>query len=541
LSERSGRSARLAVWLALAGFAAAGAQYALTKSMHQDVAYYVNAVERWLGGARLYRDMIDVNVPTIYWVMAAPVWIAQRLGLPSTLVFNLFVLALAALSAAAVWRLARRAVAGASLVPDAAAGALLIWCAALVGHDFGQREHLATFLLAPYAAARAAAGREPGSSGLRILIGLCAGLGLALKPYFVLIVLGMEGALLLRRGRAWRPSIETAALVLSAGACAVATIVLVPDYMGRILPLARATYHGFEWPLATMLGAQGPRTFGCFALALLALPLAWRVERRTGDVAAVLAGGALGGFASFLIQSKGWLYQLTPALTYATAAFAMVAVALAESWISSWRDRRRASVAVGLCLAAMAAVLALELGRLFRSDAALQQRQAPVLEAVRDYARGGGPALFISIEVDYTFPAVNYAGASYPYRWHHLLPMPGFYRGFRPGPSGRPFRAPDEMGPLERSFFETFIEDAIAHPPRLVLVDRRRLVRPGLAPELDLLAYFCQSPRFAELLAEYGWLGRRGSYDVLVPLPSDPPTGGACATPAPHPEGEPSS
>jgi len=157
MSERSGRSARLAAWLALAPFAAAGAQYALTKSMHQDVAYYVNAVERWLGGARLYRDMIDVNVPTIYWVMAAPVWIAQRLGLPSTLVFNLFVLALAALSAAAVWRLARRAVAGASLVPDAAAGALLIWCAALVGHDFGQREHLATILLAPYAAARAAA------------------------------------------------------------------------------------------------------------------------------------------------------------------------------------------------------------------------------------------------------------------------------------------------------------------------------------------------------------------------------------------------
>jgi len=43
------------------------------------------------------------------------------------------------------------------------------------------------------------------------------------------------------------------------------------------------------------------------------------------------------------------------------------------------------------------------------------------------------------------------------------------------------------------------------------------------------------------LLAKYGWLGRRGSYDVLVPLPSDPPTGGACATPAPHPEGDPSS
>ena len=171
-----------------------------------------NAVERWLGGARLYRDMIDVNVPTVYWVMAAPVWIAQRLGLPSTLVFNLFALALAALSTAAVLCLAARALPRESFVPDAAAGALLIWCAALVGHDFGQREHLATMLLAPYAIARAA-GREVGS-GVRILIGLCAGIGLALKPHFAFIVLGMEGALLLRRGRAWRPSVETAALAV---------------------------------------------------------------------------------------------------------------------------------------------------------------------------------------------------------------------------------------------------------------------------------------------------------------------------------------
>jgi hypothetical protein len=274
---------------------------------------------------------------------------------------------------------------------------------------------------------------------------------------------------------------------------------------------------------------------------VLALPLAWRVERRVGDIAVVLAGGALGGFASFLIQSKGWLYQLTPALTYSTAAFAVVSIALAESWISSGRERRRASLSVGLCLVAVPAMLTPELGRLFRSDAALQQRQAPVLETVRHYAQGGGPALFISIEVDYTFPAVNYAGASYPYRWHHLLPMPGLYRGFEPGPDGRPFRAPEQMNSLEREFFDTFIEDAIAHPPRIVLVDRRHLVRPGLAPELDLLAYFCQSPRFAELLAGYDWLGRRGSYDVLVPWPSAPPAGGACATPAPHPQGEPSS
>ncbi|MDF2764013.1 MAG: hypothetical protein K0S81_1007 [Rhodospirillales bacterium] len=526
------RAARLILWLLLGGLAAAGAHYALTKSMHQDVAYYVNAVERWLDGARLYRDLIDVNVPTVYWLMAAPVWVARRLDVPSTIAFNLFVLALATLSVGTVWSLARRGLRNPGWLPDALAGVLLLWFVALVGHDFGQREHLATILLAPYAVARAAAvGDDRARLWVRIAIGLCAGIGLALKPYFALILLGMEGALLLRRGRDWRPSAETAALVLAAGACAAATVLLVPAYLDRVVPLARATYHGFEWPVATVIGWQGPRTFGSFAIALLCIPLAWAMDRRQGDLAAVLSGAALGGFASFLIQSKGWLYQLTPALTYSFAAFAVAAAALGSRWLSG--RGRAATALLSVCLGILLAAILLEFGRLYGSDAALRERQAPLVEALREHAQEG-PALFISLDVDYTFPGVNYAGAAYPYRWHHLLPLPGLYRDFVPGPEGRLFRAPAEMGPIERDFFESFVADALAHPPRIVLVDRRRPVRPGLSPELDLLAYFCQSAPFAELMSGFDWLGRRGTYDVLIPRAGAPSSHGPCGAPRPQ-------
>ena len=113
---------------------------------------------------------------------------------------------------------------------------------------------------------------------------------------------------------------------------------------------------------------------------------------------------------------------------------------------------------------------------------------------------------------------MNYAGATYPYRWHHLLPMPGLYRDFIPEPGGRPLpQRRRRWARSERAFFESFVEDALAHPPRIVLVDRRRPVRPGLAADLDLLAYFCQDPRFAALMGGYAWLGHRAHYDVLVP------------------------
>lgn len=536
-----GRAARLLFWLVIAGLAGAGAHYALTKSMHHDVAYYVNAVERWLGGARLYRDLIDVNVPTIYWLMSAPVWAARQMGVDATAVFNIFVLILAALSVAAVWHAARLTLRSEGPLPDALAGAFALWFFILVGHNFGQREHLATILLAPYAVIRA--GLPPARPKLwpRLLIGLAAGVAVALKPFFASIVIGMEGALLLRRGwRSWRPGSESAALILAAAACAAGTLLFLPEYLRDVVPLARATYHGYERPpLEIIATSMGPRTLVCLLLGLLAIPLARRLEPRTADVVAILLGAGLGGYASFLLQSKGWIYQLTPAHAFSSAAFVVAAAGSAQRSLATRRSLA-ASAAIGIVLALGAIAMLADLARSYRSDEHLRSSYAPLIETLRDQAQGG-PALFISLDVDYTFPAVNYAGAAYPYRWHHLLPMPGLYRGFAAGPGARHLRKPEEMGAIERAFFESFIEDAIAHPPRIILIDRRPVVRPDFAVDVDLLAYFCQSPRFAQLVSGYGWLGRRANYDALTPRTPRPGAPGPCAEPPPQPEPEPSS
>lgn len=525
------RAARIVAWTVLAGFAAAGARFAFAKSMHHDVAYYVLAVERWLDGARLYRDLIDVNLPTIYWLMAAPVWLAGRLDVDPMAAFNWFVLLLAGLSVVAVHRAAGRILRDPGWLPDILAGVLVLWFLVLIGHSFGQREHLATILMAPYAVARAGAAPHRPDVWFRMAVGLAAGLGAALKPYFGLIVLGMEGALLLRRGREWRPSAEAVALALAVAACALATLLFTPDYLAQVLPLARATYHGFERPITEIIGTQGPRAVACFVLAVVAMPLAWTLDRRAADLVALLSGAALGGYAAFLVQSKGWIYHLVPGLTFGSTAFVVMATARVQRTLTGRRSLPVLAV-VGTLIGLGLAAAALELGRLQRKNDWIARSYAPLVDVIRNYAQGQ-PALFISLDVDYTFPGVIYAGATYPYRWHHLLPMPGLYREFRPGPEGRLFRAPDEMGAIERDFFESFVEDALAHPPRILIVDRRRPVRPGLSPELDLLAYFCQSLPFAEMAKGFVWLGTHGHYDVLVPVATPVPGPGPCGEPRP--------
>src|SRR5919205_755561 len=223
LTEATARPAAFSLrplwWAGCVALALAGAHYALIKSMNHDVAYYVNAAERLLNGARLYRDLIDVNVPTIYGVMALPVWISRRLGIAPTFGFNVFVILLAALSTWAVYRAARRVIPDRGILPDIIAGVLLIGFLVMPGFDFGQREHLAAMALAPYAVCRAGVRPDLPRQGFRAVVGIAAGIGTALKPHLGLVVLGMELALVLRRGwRSWRPGLETLLLALTAGA-----------------------------------------------------------------------------------------------------------------------------------------------------------------------------------------------------------------------------------------------------------------------------------------------------------------------------------
>ena len=218
----------------------------------------------------------------------------------------------AALSTWAAYRAARRVIPDSGILPEIFAGVLLIGFLVMPGFDFGQREHLAAMALAPYAVCRA--GMRPYLPGLgfRAAVGILAGIGMALKPHLGLVVLGMELALVLRRGwRSWRPGLETVLLALTAGACAAATVLFLPEYRQQIVPLAHAVYGGFEasfWQIVTWGQLEW------LAAAAAALVVSSVLDRRIGDLTAILVGGAVGGYAAFLQQSKGWHYQLLPTM-----------------------------------------------------------------------------------------------------------------------------------------------------------------------------------------------------------------------------------
>jgi hypothetical protein len=46
--------------------------------LNLDVAWYFVAARRWLDGARLYVDVLEVNPPLVIWLTSVPAWLLRR-------------------------------------------------------------------------------------------------------------------------------------------------------------------------------------------------------------------------------------------------------------------------------------------------------------------------------------------------------------------------------------------------------------------------------------------------------------------------------
>ena len=239
--------------------------------------------------------------------------------------------------AAAGWRVAFIAVA--TLAPAA---------------RLGQREYLSVLFAMPYLAAAAVRlqGRADIPRSILAAVGIVAGIGFALKPYFLVVPLLVEGMLVARLG--WRSifRVESLAVGITILAYALLIVVLVPQYLSFTIPLMRAIYWAFDATNYSVLVSRyravaEPFVYGA-VIALLA-----RCWTRQHSV--MLLAGAGYSF-SYFIQSKGFVYHAFPVLTCAIV-FLGISIASGLSRVHSERN----SLSQPLLLSLAAAMLLLTL------------------------------------------------------------------------------------------------------------------------------------------------------------------------------------
>ncbi len=491
--------------LALIALFALGTAVVFSFPAHHDMAWFLHMSERFVEGARLYVDVVDVNPPLIV-LLGVPAVLAERLGLWDITAFRVLVLLMCVGSILLSAALLRRAIADDSRRAPAVVGATFALLL-VVPLQFGQREHLALLLLLPWCCAVAARADGRGLPGaLAVPAGIAGGLALCVKPHYLaawfcgealLAGVGWFG----ERRRARRDVLwgflraEQYALFVTIAAFAAMVLLVFPEYTDRVA-FARRNYEGLGYvsPWGLLFGRSSRIVLILCALGVVLPP--WRGSMHRVRLALVAC--SIGLLAAAALQAKGWDYHWTPAIGLASVA----AIAGAGEFLATRRfvSDRISGVWLAPVLAAALAVPAAN--RQFQWAETVREglrygfyQFDGLLDAV-DGLGNGGPIASLSLAMQTSFPLVNYADVDWSLREASQWWLAAWYRAPEQGETFR-MRTPHEMPHDERTMFENVVEDLARRPPRLLIVDLSPTVT---SVPMDFLAYYSQHPAFAEFL-----------------------------------------
>ena len=469
----------------------------LTGTVDSDVAWQLWIGQRMLAGADLYRDIIETNPPLWFW-MALPV--DRIAALLHVRVEAGLVVAIGAAAALSIW-VTNRLI---GHIEPKRRSALLAYAAlalaAMPWAHVGQREQLALIGALPYAAL--VASRREGRTVpvfLAALVGVGAGLGFALKHYFLIVPALLELWVLAGLAKRWRPlRPETIAIAGVGAVYAVALALLEPDFLTNIVPLVRLAYGSFGAPSLKYL--FGP--FAITGLLLLAFAVAHArlLAGRKAPLASTLLVTAVGFALVYFVQFKGWSYHAIPLIGCASLSIAGLLAELAE-WPPSLRIFAPALLTLPLAVAANE-----------QMHPALPRPD--VLNAVAGL-EPGDPVGFITTETAIPWSVTLQGQYRYASRYNGFWMMQAIVSNERRG-------NPDpRLAELGRQIVRETSQDFLCTPPQRIIVFRPR---PGEA-SFDILPFFLRDPSFAELLSHYRVRSRTSleTWGIASPLP--PPTG----------------
>lgn len=458
--------AALRLWFIVA--TGLGLAFHLATALDADVATPLYQARGLLAGQRLYVDLLELNPPYFIYFDLPAALLARLPGIDLATGFHLYLHALILASLLLCLPLARRR-------PILAAGLPLVLLL-LPGQAFGQREHIFLIFILPWLLLQA---RSGGRLAGPPLYAVWACLGLLMKPFFALVPLAVLLAAAWRSGSLRRLFHRDGWIMLAVLLGYVGLIALVfPGYLESVVPATRAHYGLYDkdpWLLATV---RLPVLLG-LVTGLLALRAAGRPGgRAAAHCRLVLLAAALGGFASYFAQRKGWEYHALPAVSL-TAAFLLA--------VLDDLGRRR--------LLRLLTVLGLVIAVAPRWDAPMPLWsfwQEPIPHFVRQH-----PGLRFGTFSGSSrpgFPLAVYADAVWTLRLYSMMQVNSLYVARALGAEDGQSRA------QHRTLALLTAEDIVRHRPDAIFVDRHVLT----TVPFDFVGLLSEIPEFRQAWQDYG-------------------------------------
>ncbi len=285
--------------------------------INHDVALYLEIGDFILEGKIPYVDYIEVNLPLIHYINVIPVLLSRILLTNPIKIFLPLVFLLTILCIASIHYSLRILPSGEKIATWAITFGIAIFTLIVFTlNDFGQREHLFVLLYFPYFFIRW--DRWQGvevNPRIAILAGISAGIGVLLKPYFVIILVATELYWFVTKR-----DLKTMLNLELIMATIIAVLYLfhffvIPTSMrtalfGELLPSMLSGYSAYGYHrIPNLLGCISP-----IILITILFFLVRRWDRAYWTLISPLLVFTISAIVVYVLQRKGWIYHAYPAL-----------------------------------------------------------------------------------------------------------------------------------------------------------------------------------------------------------------------------------
>ena len=477
--------------------------------LNHDVSWIAHSARWLLRGQTFGTGVLDPN-PPMAWFLSMPAAGLAELGLmPEPSAVRLVFWGYFFVSAALLFRVLSDADPREQSASTGWKLAFVVVSTLAPGFSFGQREYVSVLFAMPYLASAAVILGRRGTAGLatpgRIAVGVLAGVGFAIKPYFLAVPLLVEGLLVARLG--WRSLFRTESVLLGATILAylAAVVVFAPQYLQFTVPLMRSVYWAFE--------TAGPailiKRFAIVAQPALYGALIALLSRSWSSQHTVILLGGLGYAFSYFIQAKGFVYHSYPVLV---CAIAFLGVSLGSGLGHVWTARQSSPRWVPYAL--IPAMILLTLPPLKQAHDAVVDWYAEynvawgrtgvyreVIISIVDRLTPSPKSYFFAFSTHPfpAFPTASYTGAEFSGRSAAQGIVAAYARRDEvadPALKANIVRAAH----LQRRMV---VEDLELRPPTIVFAERSRSRLGTNGRPFDDLAFYLEDPQFSRIWSAY--------------------------------------
>jgi hypothetical protein len=381
--------------------------------------------------------------------------------------------------------------------------------------NFGQREQLMLALIMPYilvSIIRALG--TPTNNALPLLIGILAGIGLGLKPLYLILPLSIELYLAFGEKISFRPwRSENLGIIVTLGIYGICCLVWHYCYL-KLLPLIFTLYQGLRNVrlLYILLGKEC--ALWLFATIIVLFINLSEPDRKAVRILYIVSTAFL---LTAIIQRKGYPYHLYPAFLTLFLFFTFIFfrwVELHPEIFARIQWDRKILPIVFLCVLTM-----LGLFKSIRNYLIYSKSEYPILMRLAKTYAQGHPIYVFTTRVAY-YRIIHQSGTSacrthYPSLWpmQSIASEHASYSELKA--LLKLHLAP--MDDLERSVVETTFADLRASPPYLLAFDEAVCRWSSGKEPGEYKTFFSQAKGYQELMESYVPFAQVGPYAIFLP------------------------